>query len=879
MIGQTISHYRIIEKLGEGGMGVVYKAHDNKLDRTVALKFLPPHLTATDEDKQRFIREAKAAAALNHPHICTIHNVDEFDGNQFIVMECVDGVTLRQKSDVRGSAFAPESGAPADKQRPESPATDNRSLTTAIDYAIQIAEALQQAHKKGIVHRDIKPENIMVTEDDRIKVMDFGLAKLKGGLNFTKTGRTVGTLVYMSPEQIRGESVDHRSDIFSFGVLLYEMLAGKTPFRGDHEASIMYSIINEEPQPISDSIPGILPEFVQFIERILDKDINNRYQSMNDVLTDLYSIRKKTSNTISSPAPNDRYPPGSISAKYAGKQVYSNRRSIIGGSGIALVIIFAVIFYFVTDRSEDRVNQVRERITIAVLPFNNLSPDPENEYFTDGITEDIIIQLSKIGNLHVMSRSSIMRYKNSGKTIPEIGDELGVTTILDGSVRRVGQQIRINSQLIDIRTNESLWGETYDRTIEDIFAIQSDVATQIASALKITLSPEEKNIIERQPTANLEAYDLYLRGRESYNRYRREHNESAVAFFKQAVEIDPEFALAYAGLGDAYSQRVIRYNQSPEWLDSAIVVSEKAIQLDPMAPEGYKALGLAYIANGKFQDAIEQNLKAIKLTLNYDVAHLNTGFAYLAIGDFENAVFWITESYKLRAVTDPWPYYAFGIINLMLDNLDKAEYYFQRSLYYMSDFFPPRISLAVSLILSGKLSDARTECDFLLRLDPGNTSVNNLKAFIEILENNDAAALLHYNKATEPFAGRIEMGSTKFSTPGTSYIYWKNGDEVNFNIHIQQRIQDAQKYIDSGNNHFIYLYELATCYAMLGDNEKVYEYLERAIVSGWRLYRYAMVDPSFEHYRDDPRFRKILDKVRSIVEQEGTSLSSFTISN
>jgi len=848
MIGQTISHYRIIEKLGEGGMGVVYKAHDNKLDRTVALKFLPSHLTATDKDKQRFIREAKAAAALNHPNICTIHHIDEYDGKQFIVMEYINGVTLR---DTVGAFH-------------ETPLRVNQAIT----FALQIAEALAEAHEKSIVHRDIKPENIMVDSKNRVKVMDFGLAKVKDSVRLTKTATTVGTIAYMSPEQIQGAEIDHRSDIFSFGVLVYEMIVGRMPFRGEHEAAMMYSIVHEEPQPLSNFIPNISPDLIHIIERMLEKDKNERYQSINDVVTELQRLKKKTSTQISTHPPSDSSANKIDEIETRDRHSKRKGHNIIVASSVVLIMIVIAFYYFLSRTSQYVSDILPERISIAVLPFENLSPDPDNEYFTDGVTEDIIIQLSKIGNLRVMSRSSMMRYKGSEKPIREIGDELGVNTILEGSVRRVGNRVRINSQLIDLQTNESLWGETYDRTIEDIFSIQSDVATQIAYALQINLSAEERSYIERQPTKNLEAYDYYLRGREYYSRYRREHNESAIEFFKRAIDVDPEFALAYAGLADAYGQRVLRFNYETEWLDSAITAGNTAIRLDPTAAEGYKALGLVYIASGKFKKAIEENLKAVKLNPNHDIAHLNTGISFLVQGDFENAAEWIGHSSRLRSPTDPWPFYGFGLIFLYLDDLERAKEYFQQSLFYTPDFDSPRITLALCMLLSGQFPDAYKEAEFLYNLDPYNATFNNLLAFIQILDGKYDDALINYKKTNTPYSGIIGFGTMKFLSPGSAYIYLKKGDRANFETHIQKRILEARKVIDSGNEHFIYPYQLATSYAMLGEKEKTYEYLEHAVASGWRHYRYAMIDPSFESVRHEPRFDQILDRVKSIVERE-----------
>ncbi|HEY4643370.1 MAG TPA: protein kinase, partial [Bacteroidota bacterium] len=583
MIGQTISHYKILEKLGEGGMGVVYKAEDIKLKRTVALKFLPHHLTSTKEEEARFLQEAQAAATLNHPNVCTIFAVEEHEGQQFIAMEYVDGVTLRQRME----------NAPL-------------KLNQAISYAVQVGEALQEAHNKGIVHRDIKADNIMVNAKNQVKVMDFGLAKLKGSLKLTRSSSTVGTLAYMAPEQVQGGEVDARSDNFSFGVVLYEMLTGRTPFRGEHDAAMMYSIINEEPEPLERYLSESSPELQRILSRALEKDPDDRYQSAADMVSELRRLQKQTSRvsrkpleemkTSQTPASVEREPrapaveeqPEEVKKIPAGIPTPTGKARIIAYSGIALAVLavgaLAVNLLFF------RTEAVRaDKKSIAVLPFKNLSEEKESEFFSDGITEDIITQLSKIGDLRVISRTSVMRYKESDKSIRDIGKELGVATILEGSVRRAGNQVRIVAQLIDASNDEHLWADTYDRELTQIFAIQSDIAQKIASSLKAKLTSSQKQQIEKKPTENLDAYTFYLKGREYYYRYHKQENENAVQLFKNALDLDPNYALAYAGLGDAYGQRVQRFGFAEGWLDSAVAVTDKAISIDPNLAEAYKA--------------------------------------------------------------------------------------------------------------------------------------------------------------------------------------------------------------------------------------------------------------------------------------------------
>jgi eukaryotic-like serine/threonine-protein kinase len=560
MIGQIISHYEILEKLGEGGMGVVYKAHDTKLDRTVALKFLPQKLTATDEDKQRFIRGAKAAAALNHPHICTIYSVEEHDGQQFISMEYIDGVMLRQKLE-----------------------TKNTKPETAIVYAIQIAEALQQAHKKDVVHRDIKPENIMVTEDDRIKVMDFGLAKLKGVENLTKSRSTVGTLGYMSPEQIEGSEVDHRSDIFSFGVVFYEMLTGRKPFRGEHEAAMVYSIVNEDPQPVQNYLPEAPPELVHILHRSLEKDPADRYQSIDDMLIDLKRLKKGS---------GQRPVSGIRDSRRTSSEYRLPQRILKPGIYAVPVILVLLIglYFFLPERSAAPEFDG----TIAVLPFQNLSADPAHAYFAGGLHDELLTQLAMVEALSVRGRTSVMGYAGTTKSIRDIARELNVAALVEGSVQVVGERLRVNVQLINAATDEHLWAERYDRTLDDAFEIQSDVAQRIVAAVGMALGSAERELIASVPTANPEAYRLFLQGLDYYRRpgFDRRNWEIAQELFERAIALDPGFALAYAELSEVHGRmHWLRYDTSPERVEKQRETAETALRLAPERPEVRMAMG------------------------------------------------------------------------------------------------------------------------------------------------------------------------------------------------------------------------------------------------------------------------------------------------
>ncbi len=430
MIGKAISHYKILEKLGEGGMGVVYKAEDTKLKRTVALKFLPPHISESGEEKERFIHEAQSASALNHPNITTIHEIDEFEGQMFIVMEYCEGNTLKQIIE-----------------------KETLPIKRVLDIGIQVCEGLTAAHKKEIVHRDIKSDNIMVTKEGQVKIMDFGLAKLKGATKLTKTRSTLGTLAYMSPEQAQGEEVDSRSDIFSFGVVLYELLTGKLPFGGEHQAAIIYSIINEEPQPIARYNNKVSPDLERMITKALTKDKEERYQHIDDLLADLRQEKKSLEyvKTATLAQPTETQKP--------------LRKKMLPLVLAGLAVVILIVGYFTLFNKKEPESG---RKMLAVLPFENLGA-PEQEYFAAGITDEITTHLAKVSGLGVISRTSVLQYKDTKKSVQQIGKELGVQYVLEGTIlwdkSGVTNRVRINPQLIRVKDGTHVWAETYDRVL------------------------------------------------------------------------------------------------------------------------------------------------------------------------------------------------------------------------------------------------------------------------------------------------------------------------------------------------------------------------------------------------------------------------------
>jgi len=582
MIGQTISHYKILEKLGGGGMGVVYKAEDTKLKRTVALKFLPPVYSFDKEAKQRFIQEAQAASALQQHNICTIHDVDETkDGQIFICMDCYEGETLKKKIE-RGQIKTDE----------------------AIDIIVQVATGLQKAHEKGIIHRDIKPANIFITNDGVVKILDFGLAKLSGQTMMTKMGETVGTIAYMSPEQTRGELVDQRTDIWSLGVVLYEMLTRALPFKGDYDSAMIYSILNEEPKHLSDLQTDLPIEFQQIVDKCLSKNPSERYQNIGELFNDL----KKQKIIEGS---------GTTTRTFVRKK--KSRKLFYSISGIIILAALIIASWMFLKQTPDKSEKNR---FIAVLPFHPITSSEEDKSFAEGIHDDILTQLAKIRDLRVIARTSVMHYQNTQKTIKEIANELGVGVILEGSTRRVGNTVRITAQLIDAKTEEHLWAESYDRPYTDIFTIQSDVAQKIASALQIKLAKEELAEIQTIPTDNMEAWEYFQKGKYFwYHYFDFEGNLKSAQMFEKACELDTNFAVAYAWQAIAYvsvyvfAPSVNKFEYERKY-EKAIA---KAETLSPNIPEINLAKGSYFRIVKNDLDAAEREIDIANIKRPNDV--------------------------------------------------------------------------------------------------------------------------------------------------------------------------------------------------------------------------------------------------------------------
>jgi serine/threonine protein kinase/tetratricopeptide (TPR) repeat protein len=822
MIGQTISHYNILERLGEGGMGVVYKAQDTKLDRLVALKFLPANLAASQEEIARFHQEAKAISALNHPNIATLYDFDEVNGQRFLVLEYIPGGTL--------------------KSRLKQLKSEDREFSVAevIDYGIQMSEGLAHAHKHQIVHRDVKTENMMLTEEGKVKLTDFGLAKLRGGVQITKSGSTLGTAAYMSPEQIRGEEADNRSDIFSLGVVLYEITTSHLPFSGDYEAALSYSILNENPPSVKSVRSDAPPELEQFISHCLEKEESKRYQSTDEIAAELRKMQREISGTVKTVVKQSRLP------------------WIIAAAVIVLALIGVFLFYPKSTTSSNSK-------TIAVLPFNNLSGSQEDEYFSDGIMEDILTQLSKIGDLNVISRTSVMQYKGTKKLLKEIGKELGAGVLLEGSVRRSGNRIRIVSQLIDAQTDKHIWADTYDREMKDVFVIQSDVAEKIASALKAKLSPAEKERIEKKPTDNIDAYGYYLKGRDYYYRYKKQDNETAIELFKRAIELDANYALAWAGLGDAYGQRPVLFSFDVSWLDSSIAASKKALALDANSAEAYKALGVAYLYKGFMNRSLEANLKAVELNPNYNTAVANIGVTYLNKGELDKAFVWTKKTIVISPTFVRF-HLGLGQIYLVLGDLERADELLKKGLELQPGDVETSYYMACLYVLEGKDQQAKDQMKAAVISNPENSRVLDYAGQIAGYTGDFALAKQYYRSAIQV---NTSFDTDPYATSGIGLgqILLRDGERSEAEKLLAKAANLQEKQVHEGDEYCGAPYFLAGIRSIERKKDDAYTWLQKAIDAGWRDCQLALRDPWLENLRDDERFRQMMAQVKAKLDE------------
>ncbi len=700
MLGTTVSHYQITSQLGEGGMGVVYEAEDTNLGRHVALKFLTPSMAKDENLLQRFQREARAASSLNHPNICTIHGIEQHESQHFIVMELLDGQSL------------------ADRIR-----TGPLDIDLLLTLGVQIADALESAHSKGIVHRDLKPANIFVTSRGQAKILDFGLAKIDqqkpdaasnvptaiaDGL--TSAGATMGTVAYMSPEQARGEITDARTDLFSFGTVLYQMATGVLPFQGETSAVVFDAILNRDAVPLNEVNPSLPAELGRIVSQMLERDRDLRFQSATEVKTALKRLKRDLD-----------------SGRHSGETV-----SAIHSTSAPPV--------------------AREQ-SIAVLYFENLSGMKEDEYLRDGITEDITTELSKISGLRTFFRANILPYRDKSVTAGQVGKELGASHVLAGSLRRIGNRLRINAQLIDAANEFPLWSERYDREMEDVFAVQDEIAQKIAAALRIKLSPQEQEALAKRPTENLQAYDLYLRGRNYARRVGRQDLHVALQMYENAVALDPNFALAHAGVANVCAQFFNHYEKQEQWIERARAAAKNASAKGSGEPEILLAEAWIDAAEGRNEEAVTKVRTAIKRDPDVDGGYYLMGRALFLSGRYQE----IVDSMEDALAHSGENYNTTVTINNALGALGKKDAlanFLHRQIAVLEEHTKKvpedaraRVLLAVCYVQIGRVEDSKREADIAVALRPDDTMVLYNVACLHCLANNPEEALVALRKS------------------------------------------------------------------------------------------------------------------------------------
>lgn len=773
-VGQTIAHFQLLEKLGEGGMGVAYKARDLKLHRTVVIKSLPERLSSDPTEQARLLAEARAAAALNHPGICSVNDVLDHDGRKFIVMEFVEGKSLRSLM-LAGVMDTSE----------------------ILSYAIQVADALAHAHERGIIHRDVKPENILISPGGRVKVMDFGLARQRGRTQLTREGAVLGTVAYMSPEQARGEGVDQRTDIWSLGAILYEASTGSCPFPSSYDQAVIYGILNEDPTSPRSVNPAIPQALEEAIVRCLSKSPDDRYASMEELRERLMSIR------------SDLHPSIIGGARLTGARRRKGKVAALLLAAAVVLVLSVVGYLWVRSGSQT----TEGRSSIAVLPFKNLSNREEDAYFAEGLTEDVISHLGTIPGLKVIGRGSVMRYRETQKSYSEIGGELGVETLLDGSVRHVGERVRVVAHLVDHTTGEDLWSETYDRNLQDILAIQRELANQISGALNIRI--HRRSGLSEIKQLDLQAWRPYQQGKTEWYKRTFEGTKAAIRYFEKALEVDPDFALARAGLADALARLgdtgVIAVRPAEAFAE-AEKEALKAISLDQNLADGHASLGHVQMHHFQWAQAERSLLLALELNPNYPVAQTYLCLYYACVGRQERS----RECAQNALLVDP-----------------------------LSGFTTSTAALA--LLRVGSADSAKSLMERMLQIDPSSPRLHFTLGRIYAATGHPAEALREYEIV------RTSENNTEVRS-AIAQAHALAGQP-------RKALALVDSLIDNIGREFVDPVRIAEVYAALGRKDETLDWLEKALREDSAGIIFLKADPWYAKLRSEPRYRTILSEM------------------